>query len=146
MLTLAILSSLFPVVVHSRNVRQVEVSDGKDHNDEHEHGKDAGSQEFASTSQISMGACIEKSKRSATTDDENLTPRSCEMSGLAYSSHRRVKAEKLGNDTSDSAKSEELQLPSLDKDAITRNPVRKEVCLVMTNCSLYLGNICLYWV
>lgn len=124
------LRSFKTVVTHSRNARQVEVSDGKAHNDEHEHGKDVGSHEFASTSQMSMGGCIEKSKRRATTDEENLTPRSCEMSGLGYSGHKRVNAEKLGNDASDSAKSEDLQLPSLDKDAMTRNPVRKEGLLL----------------
>lgn len=122
------------VVIRSTNARQVEVGDSKAHrvlgfdaiDDKHEHEKNAASQELASTAQVSAGGCIEKPKRNAAADEENSTPRSCEVSGFGYSRHKRVKNEKLSHDASDSAKSEELPLPSQGKDTVTRNTVKKE--------------------
>lgn len=100
----------------------------------------------ASNAHLAEGSNIEKSKKNAATDEGNLVLRSPEAAGLGCLSEKRVKAEKLGHDTSDgaqkSAKAEVAPLLFAEKDSIARTPIKKEVHVLIngfSSCALMLS-------
>lgn len=103
-------------VIHSTSGRQTEVCESKSH-------------KVASNAHLAEVSNIEKFKRNAAVDEDNLVPRTPEGSGLGCSSDKRFKAEKPGQDVTDSSqkspKTEVVPLLSAEKGG-TGNSVMKE--------------------